>query len=71
MMIFVTWTEKRGWMKGYGKPLAALWAREGGRKELKAAEAYAAKHEGMKVYATSKYELFAVAKTEALKAHEA
>jgi hypothetical protein len=73
-MIFLTWTDQRGFLPTYGKPIAALWAREGGARALAAAQAYADKRNAragndLKVYATSAYELFAVAKAEALAAH--
>jgi hypothetical protein len=75
MMIFLTWTDRRSWLPTYGKPIAALWAREGGSKALAAAQAYAEKRNArgdadLQVHATSTYELFAVAKAEALAAHK-
>ena len=74
-MIFLTWTDQRSFLPTYGKPIAALWAREGGKKALANAHAYAEKRNArgaadLKVYATSTYELFAVAKAEALAAHK-
>jgi hypothetical protein len=68
-MVFITWTERRGFMPGYGKPLAALWAREGGRTEIEKAKAYVAKMPEGKVHVFSAYEAFAEAKKMALAAH--
>ena len=69
-IIFLTWTDRRGFSATYGKPVAALWKREGTNTDVASAQAYARKAGAdYRVYATSAYELFAVAKAEALKAH--
>jgi len=41
-MIFLTWIEKRSWLRGYGKPVAALWARHWSHDDYRSACVYAA-----------------------------
>lgn len=72
--VFITWTERRPGAN-YGKPVAALWAREANTRGVEKAREYAALSNTAggdhRVYVTSPYELFAVAKREAIAAHTA
>jgi hypothetical protein len=69
-IIFLTWTEKRAWIHEFGKPVAALWIREGSKRDIQRASDYArTQGPDYTVFATDCYELFAVAKQAALANH--
>lgn len=71
--VFITWTDRRAHMPTYGKPIAALWQREAKARSIKQAQAHVAYQNERggdhRVYVTSPYELFAVAKRAAIAAH--
>jgi hypothetical protein len=72
-MVFLTWTERRAWLKGYGKPVAALWIREATHDDVVNAHRYAAQErEGgtdHQVHVFEYIDNFAEAKRKALAAH--
>jgi len=41
-MIFLTWIERRGWLRNYGQPVAALWCAEFTEADYQNARRYAA-----------------------------
>jgi len=41
-MIFLTWIERRGWLRNYGQPVAALWSQAYSETDYRNALRYAA-----------------------------